>query len=54
MIISKALYCLKKMCIIQNIYVIKAANLLVIVLNEINIKSMYTFDFTSLILPISQ
>jgi hypothetical protein len=35
------------MCVIQHVYIIKAANLLVIVLNEINIKSMYTFDFTS-------
>ena len=35
------------MFVIQNVHIIKAANLLVIVLNEINIKSMYTFDFTS-------
>ena len=40
------------MCVIQNVYIIKEANLLVIALNEIHIKSMYTFDFTSLILLI--
>ena len=40
------------MCEIQNVYVIKAANLLVTLLNEINIKSMHTFDFISLSLLI--